>query len=127
LRIDSALERQIATAEQASQTVPVWATVAIPVGKKTLSPKDVGELARRVVERVEKATGSRAEELEIYENLNAFSVNGTPELIRALARQPEIAAIRSTAKGSFSFAPVPTTPSEANAVRQSRSRGSRSR
>lgn len=127
LHVDSVLEEQIKAAAAGGPCVGVWGTLAMPVGKKSLSPAEVDELARRVVARVEKALGRRAESFHVYENLNSFSLDAPPELIRALAAQPEVASLNPTKNELFAFEPIETTPAEAEAVRRHNARRGGSR
>jgi hypothetical protein len=113
LGIDSVLEQQISAAADGSDAVGVWGEL-----RAASSPDDVKKLVHGVLARVEKGTGLRADDLQVYDNLNAFSLNGHPELIRALADQPEVISLKSTAKGPFSFDSVETTKAEAETVRR---------
>lgn len=127
MHVDSVLDEQIKAAAAGAPRVGAWGTLAIPVGKRSLSPAEVDELARRVVARVERAIGRRAESFRVYENLNSFSLDASPELIRALAAQPEVASLNPTKNESFAFEPIETTPAEAEVVRRHKARRGGSR
>lgn len=128
MRIDPALEEQLAEADASSKSLAVWGTLQTPLGKRDLSPTDVGELAHRIVARAEEATGDRAKAVQVYENLNTFSLDATPRLIRNLAMQPEVASLGAALrKESMAIEPVPTTPEEKAKVRAVRRRHSRRR
>jgi hypothetical protein len=124
VRIDPVLEEQLAEAETSSTPVGVWGTLGLPAGSKSLSPNEVEELARRIVARAEQATGEHASAVQVYENLNTFSLDGPPELIRTIARQPEVVSIGAARrKESMVIEAVPTTPAEeAKARRRGRNR-----
>jgi hypothetical protein len=94
--IDPTLEEYLAAAEGGSGSVSVWGILGVP-GKRVLTPSETEELAQRVVKSAEEASHDRAVSVQVYGNLNAFSLDGSAALVRSLAAQPEIHAIRSAA------------------------------
>jgi hypothetical protein len=104
--IDPTLEEQIVAAEGVSQPVSVWGILSEP-GKRLLTPSETEELAKRVVTRAEEACRDQAASVQVYGNLNAFTLDGSAALIRSLAAQPEIRAIHSAAnKVPYGSAPA---------------------
>ena len=125
-RIDQRLEQQLSEAAAKSAHVGVWGTLALPVGKRTLTPADVVALTHRIVRRAEQASGHEAKSVQVYENLNTFSLDGPPALIRTIAAQPEVVSLRpAQLKESLAIEPVPTTPKEAAKARNRIPRGPR--
>lgn len=119
MRIDPVLEEQLAEADASSKPVGVWGTLGLPDGNDSLSQDQVTELARGIVARAEQATGEQAIAVQVYENLNAFSLDGPPELIRTIARQPEVLSLGAARqKESLAIEPAPTTPQEAMNARR---------
>ena len=114
-QINSALEKQLAEAKKNSATVGVWGTLD---GERVV-PSEMVELARRIIARAEGMTGRHASAVQIYENLNSFSLDGDPDLIRTIAQQPEVLSLAAAARNeSFVIEPVPTTPAEAAGARR---------
>jgi hypothetical protein len=94
--IDPTLEEDLVAAEGGSLPVSVWGILSEP-GKRLLTPSETEEIAKRVVSRAEAASRDQAASVQVYGNLNAFTLDGSAALVRSLAAQPEIRAIHSAA------------------------------
>jgi hypothetical protein len=116
VRIDPELQAQLAAS--GTKRLTAWGTLAAPAGTKDVTAGDLRDLVTRVVKRCEAATGTRAESVRVFENLNSFAVDAPPDLIGALAQQPELLSLNATGKSGFTIEPEPTTPSEKAEVRR---------
>jgi hypothetical protein len=110
--INPTLEQHLAAAEDAAESVSVWGILSLP-GKRILTPSETEELAQRVVKSAEEASHDRAASVQVYSNINAFTLYGSAALIRSLAAQPEIRAIHSTAnQATYESAPASSSLTE---------------
>src|SRR6267143_1946817 len=91
--IDPELQRQLGAATASNQ--PVEGVVRLRPdnpAEVVPSPERTKELAERVMTRVRKRVGNAEARHNIFQNLGSLVVSGSPEFVRELISQPEVAA-----------------------------------
>jgi len=105
-KTDPVLKRQL-EAEQSDQELVQAVFTLRTANLKTITPTNVEELTHEVLDRVADEIGIEAEEINIFRNLGAFAVSASPNFIRALLSEPEIAtATANQQKESMMITPM---------------------
>src|SRR5262245_56558888 len=90
---DPELLRQLQEEEAIEEDVQVVFSLRFsPVERKLLSPEETERLTRSVLERVEKESGSRARDVNIFRNIGQFVIQAPAVFVRKLMAQEEIAS-----------------------------------
>jgi hypothetical protein len=58
-----------------------------------VDPEETDRMARELVDRVKESSGSRDAAINVFRNLGSFAISASADFLRALARQPEVAAV----------------------------------
>lgn len=90
-KTDPELIRQIDSAAAANDPIQAVFSLDLPI-RKLADPKQVEETATQVLSRIERESGLKPKELNIFRNLGSFAVSANPSLIRKLIDAPEIAS-----------------------------------
>ncbi len=69
--------------------------------EKALPPNQVEELARTLLERVERSVGVGARDVNVFRHLSSFVVSASPAFVRELLQQPEIASAMANRQPSI--------------------------
>jgi hypothetical protein len=89
-KTDPELKRQLKAGKSDQDLVQAVFTLRLST-RQTEAPTHVEEITQRVLDRVADEVGVEAKEINIFRNLGAFAVSASPDFIRALLTEPEIA------------------------------------
>jgi hypothetical protein len=56
------------------------------------APHLVEELAKQLVDRAERESGAKVDDVNVFRNLASFIVRASPQIVRLLLDQPEVAS-----------------------------------
>jgi len=89
-KTDPELKRQLKAGKSKEDLVQAVFTLHLST-RQTDEPTHVEEMTQKVLDRVADEVGIEAKEINIFRNLGAFAVSASPDFIRALLSEPEIA------------------------------------
>jgi hypothetical protein len=89
-RRDPELARQLGASRASGAPVSAVFRLKCDDGAPVPEPKATAAAARRVVARVKRRVGQAPERVNVFGNLGAFAVCGSPSFIAELLDQPEI-------------------------------------
>jgi hypothetical protein len=122
-RVDPELIAQVSAAATRSQPI-VEAVIRVrpeDPAQPAASPERTEAIARQLVERVGKETGAAAERVNVFRNLGTFAVAASPEFVKTLYRQPEVAsAMANRPRGGALIPPVAKRPASIEDVGKER-------
>jgi len=106
--IDPELERQLGAAATSNQPIEVVVRLRPEDPAEIVpSPERTKELAEEILTRVKKRSGNAAARHNIFANLGSLVVSASPEFVRQLITQPEVAAaVANQQPGSALMPPV---------------------
>jgi hypothetical protein len=91
--VDPELQRQLGAASANNQPVEVVVRLRPDDPSQIVpSPARTKQLAEKIMTRVGKRVGNRETRHNIFANLGSLVVSGSPEFVRELISQPEVAA-----------------------------------
>ena len=96
-KTDPVLLEQIAAARRRKSIDAVF-TLRLP-RRKVVEPGRIENLARKILDRVAAAAGVTYGEVNVFGNLGAFAISAEPAFLRALIREPDIAAATASRRG----------------------------
>jgi hypothetical protein len=106
-RVDTALLRELAEAEQAQAKAQAVVTLRRPDPDRPPTPEQTEAAASRVIEHAASETGERPAALNVFRNLNAFALEASPAFIRSVLARDEVQSARSNRAPSSGRMPTP--------------------
>lgn len=97
---DPKLIAQLDAASARDESVEAVVSLRPDEGAELVSVERTDELARDVVERVERKTGVRPERLNVFRNLGSFVVAARAQFVSELLAQPEVEAATANRRGT---------------------------
>ena len=101
MKTDPELLRQLDASAASQEPVQAVFYLQPPAQSSEKALPPVEELARALLERVERSVGVRAREFNVFRNLSSFVVSASPALVRELLKQPEIASAMANRQPSL--------------------------
>jgi hypothetical protein len=91
--LDAELLRQLESAEATNDRVQAVFSIRPPdPTRRFATPEETDELAHELIHRVEEAVGQPPADYNIFRNLGSFVVEASPEYLRNLLDQDEVAS-----------------------------------
>ena len=109
---DPDLLRRLQEAEAVAGEVQVVFVLRPPQSRtELLTPDEIEQVTRSILERVERECGSQARALNIFRNIGSFVVQAAPAFVRKLMAQEEIAsAVPNSQPGGLFIPPHKKKP-----------------
>jgi hypothetical protein len=107
-KVDANLAEQLGSAAESVQAV---CHIRMPSSDHLPSAEETQSIAEAVLERVGQQTKMSPLRIKVFRNLASFSIEASPEFIRALADQDEVRSLQANQRASMSIMP-PTPPSQ---------------
>lgn len=124
--VDPELQRQLGAASASNKPVEVVVRLRPDDPAQVVpSPERTQQLAEKIMTRVTKRVGSAAARHNVFTNLGSLVVSGSPEYVRELISQPEVAA--AVANQQPDDAMIPPIKETTPANRQQKRSGSTKR
>jgi hypothetical protein len=118
-QVDPALTRQLEQRAGSSGEDTLGAVLSLraPKSRKFLSARETESIVRQVLQRVKTEVGSGPQDLNVFANLGSFVVTATPQFIRTLIDQQEIAtATANEQPQDLAIEPVGSEPVDLDSV-----------
>ena len=127
--IDPELQRQLDAAATSNQAVEVVVRLRPDDPSQVVpSPERTKELAEKVLKRVKKRVGNPETRHNVFTNLGSFVVSASPDFVRGLISQPEVAAaVANRQPGSAAMPPVEEKSSPRSTQKKSSSSSKRTK
>jgi hypothetical protein len=90
-KIDPELTRQLQRVQAADEPIEAVFQLGSEDGA-VLPPDRVEELAKQLVDRAERESGAKVDDVNVFRHLASFVVRGSPDVVRSLVEQPEVSA-----------------------------------